>query len=198
MADEEAVGEGSGAEGGDGAGKKKLPMMTIIVIVVVMLVEGVVLGGLFMVMGSGPQGAQAEELEDDPDAEGERQVELMLVSGKFQNTQQGAQAFLYDVTIYVIVREKHRVHMEGLTAEDEGGPVMGAVEINTARISEDISSIFARAQPSELNEPERQSLKRMIQAACNERFGTDPNSEDDDAYVVDVIISNWKRFSTDI
>lgn len=193
MADEEAPETTDDAEEGGGK-KKKLPM-TAIVVAVVMVVEAVILGGAFMVLGGGPKGAQAEELAEDPDAQDEQFVELLLISDKFQNTRQGAQAYLYDATIYVVVREKNRGHMEGGGGEDDEGGEVGAIERLTARISEDVNQIFARAEPAQLNEPERQSLKRLIQAACDERFGKDA---DGDPYVVDVIISNWKRFSSDI
>jgi len=167
----------------DGGGKSKLPMKLVIIVGVVMLVEGAVLGGLWMVFGHQPQAAEAQELEKDTLAEQEELVEVLLIGDKFQNTRQGSQAYLYDATIYVLVKRKNQAQVEAV------------IESNMQRVRQDITQIFAKAEPAHLNEPERQTLKRHILAACKAHFGEDPEHE---PYVSDVIISDWKRFSTDL
>lgn len=186
MADEQT--ETTPEEGG----KKKLPIMTIAVIAVVMVVEAAVLGGLFMVVGGGPETAQAEENAEDPLAEEEELVEVLLIADKFQNSRQGSQAYLYDTTIYVLVKRKNH----GTPEEIEAGEGFDAmIEENLARIRSEVVGIFARAEPAHLNEPEHQTLRRQILERCQQRFGDDPDGE---PYVQDVVISDWKRFSTDI
>mgnify|MGYP000141462360 CR=1 FL=1 len=186
MSDDQA--EATPEEGG----KKKLPIMTIAVIAVVMVVEAAVMGGLFMVFGGEPQTAQADELVEDELAAEEELVEVMLIADKFQNSRQGAQAYLYDTTIYVLVKRKNH----GTPEEIEAGEGFDAkIAENLARIRSEVVGIFARAEPAHLNEPEHQTLRRQILERCQERFGEDAEGE---PYVQDVVISDWKRFSTDI
>ncbi|XAL99040.1 hypothetical protein OT109_15820 [Phycisphaeraceae bacterium D3-23] len=175
----------------DGPAKKKLPMMTIIVILVVMLVEGAVLGGVFMVMSSSPGAAQADEPVDDTLAAEEEEVEVMLIADKFQNSRQGAQAFLYDTTIYVLVKRKNLGTEEEI---EEGGGFEATVAGHLGRVRGEMVSIFARAEPAHLNEPEHQTLRRQILEAMRKRFGNDPDGE---PYVLDVVISDWKRYDSD-
>lgn len=171
--------------------KKKLPM-TVIVIAAVMLVEAVVLGGLFMAFGSKPDVAQAESLEDDELAAEEELVEIMLIADKFQNSRQGAQSFLYDTSIYVLIKRKHM----GTPEEIEAGEGFAAtIALNVARVRSEVVGIFARAEPAHLMEPEHQTIRRQILEACQKRFGDDADGE---PYVQDIVISDWKRFSTDM
>lgn len=164
-------------------GKSKLPMKLMIIVVAVMLAEGVVFGGIWMMFASGPESVQADPIEEDALAEQEELVEVMLIADKFQNTRQGAQAYLYDASVYVLVRRKNQAHVEA------------EIEANMARIRQGITQVFAKAEPAHLNEPERQTLKRQILADCESRFGKEPGGE---AYIVDVVISDWKRFSADL
>ncbi len=163
--------------------KKKLPMKMIIILAVVMVVEGAIIGGGVVLFGPEPPTAQAEGLTPDVKAAEFEEVELLLIGDKFQNTRQGAQAYLYDATIYVLVQRRHSAHVET------------EIEENMNRISQEITEIFSRAEPAQLNEPNRLTLKRQILDRCQERFGDDADSE---PYVRDVVISNWKRFSTDL
>lgn len=163
--------------------KKKLPMKMIIILAVVMVVEGVIFGAGYFIFGDKPPTSHAEGLEVDDKAAEFELVEVLLIGDKFQNTRQGAQAYLYDATIYVVVQQRHRTHIE-TTIEKEMG-----------RISQEVTEVFARAEPAQLNEPDRLTLKRQILEKCESRFGDDADGE---AYVRDVVISNWKRFSTDL
>ncbi|MEO0476918.1 MAG: hypothetical protein AAF085_13250 [Planctomycetota bacterium] len=163
--------------------KKKLPLKIIIVLAVVMVVEGVIIVGGIMLFGDDPPAVQAEGLDTDAKAAEFQEVEVLLVGDKFQNTRQGAQAYLYDATIYVLVQQRHSDHIKQ------------EIEKNIHRISQEVTEVFARAEPAQLNEPDRLTLKRQILDKCQKRFGDDADGE---PYVRDVVISNWKRFSTDL
>lgn len=164
-------------------GKKRLPKKMLIVIAIVMVVEGALFGAGFILFGDKPPEVSAEGLTEDVLADGLEPVEVLLVGDKFQNTRQGAQAYLYDATIYLVVRRKDQGHVESM------------IESDMARISEEVTEIFARAEPAQLDEPDRHTLKRQIKERCQKRFGDDPEGE---PYVQDVVISNWKRFSADL
>lgn len=167
---------------GEAPTKKKLPMKIIVILAVVMVVEGVIFSAGYFVFGDKPPTVEAQGLDTDDKAAEFELVEVLLIGDKFQNTRQGAQAYLYDATIYVVVQERHRAHVET------------EIEDQVARISQEVTEIFARAEPAQLNEPDRLTLKRQILDRCKERFGDDADTE---PYVRDVVISNWKRFSTD-
>lgn len=173
------------------AAKKSLPIKTIIVIAVVMLIEGVVLGGLFMAFGSSPGTAQAEEAVDDETIAEEEAVEIELIAGKFQNRRQGAQSFLYDTTIYILVKRKNLGTEEEI---EKGGGFEAMVESHVGRIRGKVVSIIATAAPAHLNETEHETLKRQLLTMVNEMFGEDP---DGDPYVLDVVIGDWKEFPSD-
>lgn len=162
--------------------KKKFPVKVLIILAIVVVVQGAIFGAGYFVFGDKPPTVEAQGLDIDDKAAEFELVEILLIGGKFQNTRQGAQAYLYDATIYVVVQERHRVHVEAVIGEQE------------ARISEEIVEVFARAEPAQLNEPGLLTLKRQILSKCKERFGEDADKE---LYVRDVVISNWKRFSTD-
>ncbi|MEM6258356.1 MAG: flagellar basal body-associated FliL family protein [Planctomycetota bacterium] len=176
MAEEEATTEQAPA-------KKKLPMKMIIILAIVMVVEGAILTGGFFLFSDKPPAVQAEGLQADDKAAEFELVEILLIGDKFQNTRQGAQAYLYDATIYVLVQQRHSAHVEA------------EIQEKMNRISQEITEIFARAEPAQLNEPDRLTLKRQILERCEKRFGDDADGE---PYVRDVVISNWKRFSTDL
>ncbi|MBX2852207.1 MAG: hypothetical protein KTR15_10715 [Phycisphaeraceae bacterium] len=163
--------------------KKKLPMKMIIILAVVMVVEGAIFGAAYFILGDKPPAVQAEGLDEDDKASEFELVEVLLIGDKFQNTRQGAQAYLYDATVYVVVQERHRAIIET------------EIEDQMARISQEVTEVFARAEPAQLNEPDRLTLKRQILDRCEKRFGDDAEGE---PYVRAVVISNWKRFSTDL
>jgi len=163
--------------------RKKLPVKLLIIIGIVMVVEGAVIGGGIMLFGPDPPKVQAQGLTEDSKAAELELVEVLLIGDKFQNTRHGSQAYLYDATIYIVVQRRHE------------GYIKDEIESNMARISQEITEVFARAEPAQLNEPDRLTLKRQILDKCEKRFGDDAEGE---PYVRDVVISNWKRFSADL
>jgi len=166
----------------DDAAKKKLPKKMLIVMGIVMVVEGALFGGGYLLFGPEPPSVSAQGLTPDSQAADQELVEVMLIGDNFQNTRQGAQSYLYDATIYVVVQQRNKGHIEE------------QIELNMARISQDVAEVFARAEPTVLSEPNRLTLKRQILAICQERFG---ENADHEPYVHDVVISNWVRHNTD-
>lgn len=177
MADE----ENNSAEAGPQ--KKKLPLKMIIIIAIVMVVEGAVIGGGIILFGPEPPSVAAQGLTPDDKAAELELVEVLLIGDKFQNVRHGSQAYLYDATIYIVVQRRHVGHVES------------EIEANMARVSQEVTEVFARAEPAQLNEPDRLTLKRQILEKCEKRFGEDAEGE---PYVKGVVISNWKRFSADL
>lgn len=176
MAEEDATNEETPA-------KKGLPKKMLIIIAVVMVVEGAILGAGFLLFGESPPPVSAQGLTPDDKAMQLEPIEVLLIGDKFQNTRHGAQAYLYDATIYVVVQRRHESYIQT------------EIESNMARISQEVTEVFARAEPAQLNEPDRLTLKRQILEKCEKRFGEDADGE---PYVSDVVISNWKRFSADL
>ena len=176
MADEETTSPAPQA-------KKRLPMKMLIIIAVVTVVEGAFFGAIYFMFGEDPPAVAAQDLKEDEKAKTLEQVEVLLIGDKFQNTREGAQAYLYDATIYVVVRRQDQAYVEE------------EIKSNIARISEEVTEIFARAEPAQLREPEKLTIKRQIMEKCKKRFGEDADGE---PYVKDVVISNWKRFSADL
>lgn len=167
----------------DAPAKKRLPMKMIIVVAVVMIVEGALFGAGIMLFGDSPPAVEASTLEDDQKAKEQDLVEVLLVGGKFQNTRQGAQAYMYQTSIYVLVKQKDQAYVEEQIK----------AEIN--RITDEIIEVFARAEPAELSAPERLELKRKIMAKCNERFKVDADGK---PYIHGVVMSGWMRISSDL
>ncbi|MEM6392312.1 MAG: flagellar basal body-associated FliL family protein [Planctomycetota bacterium] len=161
--------------------KKKFPLKMAIVLAAVMIVEGLAIGIAFWVAG-GPSEVEATTAFDDPEAEENRPTILLVTSGKYQNTRSG-QPFLYDTEIQVSVKNKHADLVQEKVTNLE------------PMISDRVVTIFRRAEPAHLNEPERQTLKRQLKATLNDILG---NSPDGEPFVIEVLISNMKQFSTDI
>ena len=145
------------------AGKKGLPLMPIIAVGAVLLIEAVVIVGLFVFSGA-PETATAAEGQSDVVAELEMPVEIKVIQGKFQNTSSGRN-LMYDTEIYVVVKKKH---------EEQ---VQEKVEGMQASIQRDLTTIFRRANPAQLREQELATLTRQVSAALNARFG-DAEAED--------------------
>ena len=73
------------AENSEEAPKKGLPLVPIIAVGAVLLIEAVLIVGLFMFSG-GPEAATANPGEPDEMAEMQMPAEIMVARGKFQNT----------------------------------------------------------------------------------------------------------------
>ncbi len=162
-------------------GKKKLPLKMFLVLAVVLLVEGAAISAAFMLAG-GPSDVQATQNVADSEAEQNRAVECLVVTGKFQNTRSG-QPYLYDTEVGVTVKQKHREVVEAKLAEMQ------------LKIGDEVTTVFRRAQPAHLDEPDRKTISRQIHAALDRLLGEDADGE---KYVIEVLIPRMRKYSSDI
>ncbi len=162
-------------------GKKKFPIKTLIIMLVVLIIEGAAISAAFLLSG-GPEEVKADGAAEDEAAMMEQPVEVLVVSDKFQNTRSG-RSFLYDTEVYIVIRGKHQDYIDR------------AIENMRAQISTEIATIFRRAEPSHLLEPELSTLTRQIRAALDKRFGHDDEGE---PYVQEVLIRKCTQYRADM
>ena len=160
--------------------KKGLPLVPIIAVAAVLLIEAAVIVGLFVFSG-GPSEVKAEPGVADLVAEGEEPAEVLILSGKFQNTKSG-RSYMYDTEIYVVVKQKHLEYMEEKKEQMQ------------ASITKDITTIFRRAEPSHLREQDLATLTRQVRAALESRWGHDVN---DEPYIQEVLVTKCMEFASD-
>jgi flagellar basal body-associated protein FliL len=160
--------------------KKGLPLIPIIAVASVLLLEAVVIVGLFMFSG-GPSEVKAEPGLADEIAAGEAPAEILVLAGKFQNTKSG-RSFMYDTEIYVKTKQKHLELLEERKEQLQ------------ATITKEIATIYRRAEPSHLREQELATLTRQVTSALEEVFGEDEN---DEPYVQEVLITKCMEFASD-
>ncbi|MBN8645061.1 MAG: hypothetical protein J0L61_07445 [Planctomycetes bacterium] len=176
--------------------KGGLPMKTIGMIVGLLVAEGAGIYLLMSMMGK-PSEVKATELHEDHDAEGEKLVELPVLSERFTNTSSG-RLFVWDLELLVKVKTKHAGDVSVLAKgakeapkkDDHGGgggekgaahePSIGVAEELKARVAEirtGIGTIVASAQHPYFTEPGRETLTRQILEYLQEVFKQDPQGE---------------------
>ncbi len=152
------------AANADGAeGKKKLPIKTALILAVALLIEGVAISTVFII-AKGPAPLQADAGLAENLADEEKQVEVLVIAEKFQNTRTG-RSYLYDTEIYVLIRKKH--------ADDVDASIQGM----QAQLSTEIATLFRRAEPSYLMEPELATLTRQVGSVLVDKIGPDSDGE---------------------
>ncbi|MEM7681086.1 MAG: hypothetical protein AAF288_03935 [Planctomycetota bacterium] len=161
--------------------KKKPPIKMLAIVAVVMVVEAIAVGAVFLLSG-GPSPVEATEGLEDAEEAANRPVEVMVVADKFQNTRSG-KSYLISADIYVTVRTKH---------EDQ---VTERIASNVHQLTDDIRTVFHRAEPAHLSEPGAATLKRQIASVINAELGVDPDGE---PYVIEVLLPRMHRFASDI
>lgn len=155
-----------------GAGqKKKLPLKTAAILVAVLLLEAGAISAAFLLSG-GPADVKAEGASKDAVAAAMQPVEIMVLAEKFQNTRTG-RSYLYDTELFIVTQQKHQKNIEAQIAAMR------------AQITTDVATIFRRADPSHLLEPELSTLTRQIRATLDNRLGYD---EDGKPYVQEVLM----------
>lgn len=177
MADENKDAAAAPEEGG----KKKLPIKTALVLIVALLIEGIAITSVF-IMAKGPEPIRADAGLDEQLADEEKQVEVLVIEEKFQNTRTG-RSYLYDTEIYVLIRNKH--------IDDVEANILGM----KAQLSTEIATIFRRAEPSYLMEPNLATLTRQVGAVLVEKIGTDSDSE---PFVQGTLIKKCIRIRADM
>ena len=173
--------ENQAAEGNEESSPKgSSPLKAIIIIVVVLLLEGVTIVGTMMMSG-GPAPAQAIDVETELEDELNKLVEVLVVSGKFDNQRSG-RTYLYDTEVFVTVRNKNFAQFET------------DLESVKTQLSVDVQTVFRRAEPAHFQEPTRATLTRQIKAKLDERFGKDGN---DEPVIEAVLIGKCLPYRTD-
>jgi hypothetical protein len=178
MADDEKKADAASPEG---EGKKKLPLKTLIILVAALLIEAVAIAAVFMI-AKGPEPIQADAALSEELASAEKPVEVLVIQEKFQNTRTG-RSYLYDTEIYVIIRNKHFDAVEG------------TIQSMQAQLSTEIATIFRRAEPSYMMEPDLATLSRQIGAVLVQKLGTDSEGE---PYVMGTLIKKCIRIRADM
>ncbi len=179
MADEKNKDAAPAAEEG---AKKTLPIKTLIVLLVALLIEGAAISAVFMI-AKGPEPIRADAGLAEDLADEERQVEVLVIEEKFQNTRTG-RSYLYDTEVYVLISKKY--------VDDVEANILGM----KAQLSTEIATIFRRAEPSYLMEPNLATLTRQVGAVVVEKLGTD--SVTDEPYVQGTLIRKCIRIRADM
>jgi hypothetical protein len=165
----------------DAEGKKKLPIKTALILLVALLIEGAAISAVF-IMAKGPEAIKADAGLADELADEEKQVEVLVISEKFQNTRTG-RSYLYDTEVYVLIRKKHLDDVEASIQEMQ------------AQISTELATIFRRAEPSYLMEPNLATLTRQVGTVLVDKIGTDSDSE---PFVLGTLIKKCIRIRADM
>lgn len=178
MADDEKKNESGAAEAG---GKKKLPLKTAIILLAALLIEGVAITAVF-VIAKGPEPIRADAGLSEELASAEKQVEVLVIAEKFQNTRTG-RSYLYDTEIYVIIRNKHTKQVDD------------TIQGMQAQLITEIATIFRRAEPSYMMEPDLATLSRQVGAVLVDKLGVDSGGE---PYVMGTLIKKCIRIRADM
>lgn len=136
-------------------------LKTIIIVAAVLLIEGATIMGT-MYFSGGPSEASAGQ--DPSILAADKQVEVLLLEGKFDNRMAGV-TYLYETEIYITTRNANKEFVEK------------TIEANKAAITVDVGAVFRRAEPAVFQEPTYATLSRQIKAALDQRFGKDDKNE---------------------
>ncbi len=165
----------------DADDKKKLPIKTALILIVALLIEGVAISTVFIV-AKGPEPIRADAGLAEDLGDEEKEVEVLVIAEKFQNTRTG-RSYLYDTEIYVMIRKKHT------------DVVDTSIQGMQAQLSTEIATIFRRAEPSYLMEPELATLTRQVGAVLVTKIGDDSDSQ---PYVLGTLIKKCIRIRADM
>jgi len=163
------------------SGKKKLPLKMILIMAGMLLIEGAAITAAFWFAG-GPTAVKADPLANTAAIEAEQPVEHLVIRDKFQNTRTGRN-YLYDTEVYVTVPKKHEEH------------VKKALEAQQGQLRAEIATIFRRAEPAHLNEHDRATITRQIDAVLQRHLKQDAEGE---PYIRSTFISKMVEHRADI
>ncbi len=128
----------------------------IIITVVLLVLEGAVLGGVFMMMNK-PKAAEATEPVVVADPEEEKLVEVLVLNERLANDRSGL-TYVYPTEIYLQVKKKD----EESVAEE--------IERFKNEIRADVVALWRTAEPQHLQEPRMESMTRRVETLLRERF----------------------------
>ena len=161
---------------------KKFAAKTLLILGGVLVMEIATVVAVFMIAGEPPIAEGATSAGKDLLLDLEQPMEVLVVADKFPNSKRG-KTYLYDTEIYIEIRKKN------------DAPVQNRIDNMAARIRADVATIFRKAEPTHLLEPELSTLKRQIRAALDKRLGQDENG---DPYVDDIQIPKCNQFRADV
>jgi len=150
------------------SGGKKFAIITV----VLLIVEGAVLGGVFMILNK-PKTAEATAPVVVADPEEEKIVEVLMLNERLANDRSGL-TFVYPTEIYVQVKKKHE---ESISEE---------IERLKNELRADISALWRTAEPQHLQEPRMESMTRRVETLLRERF--DKRGADEEPVVQKCVI----------
>lgn len=174
-----------GAAAPEPAKKGGLLSKTPVLLAGVMVVEAVVLVAGFKILGGKPQAATGAELvadakaDDKGTADKKKTVEVQVVEFKAPNKSSG-RTFLYDVSIYVVVKAQFEQR------------VKDTFKANEALIQDRIRTIIAESDPDKLgggSEPGLETLRRQVKYQLDEIVG--------DGVIDEVLVPRCIPFRTD-
>ena len=155
-------------------------MKTMMVLLAVLLLEGGTIG-VTMYFAGGPREVKGGVPEGERGPAGDRPVEVLVIEGRFPNTQTGRH-FLYDTQVYVTVSQRH------------GEQIKEDIKAMKAQISMSIATIIRRAHPSYFQEATLATLRRQMKAALDDLTGLTPEGE---SYIQKVLITKCNPFQSD-
>jgi flagellar basal body-associated protein FliL len=188
---------GEKKDGGASGGAAGLLTKTPVLLGAVMVLEAVVLFGAFKMLAGSPTPASGADLashdgEGGGDGHGakgggdgaggssrNRSVEINVVNFKAPNKLSG-RTFLYDVSIYVVVKS------------DEAERVKQVIKDREALIQDRIRTIIAQSDPEKLgggSEPGLETLRRQVKYQLDEIVG--------EAQIAEVLVPRCIPFRTD-
>lgn len=156
------------------------PLKTCMMLMGIFLVEAFAVTGLFVFLS--PDSASASDKKAVAAAMAEKDVEIPVVKDKFANSLSG-RTYLYDTEVVISSRNKHKEDVKKLLGERE------------AHIRADIAEIFRAAEPVHLHETTLATIRRQIQSRLNHHLG---NSDENESYILEVIIPKCTKYRVDI
>src|SRR5437899_4499320 len=161
--------------------KKGLPIKTIGIVAGIMVAEAV--GVFLFVSASGPraQGAAAQTIKGEDQADLDASMEIPLLEEKFQNMQTG-RAWIWDTEIVLKVRARNEAY------------VTKELEKRHAETAEGVALIFRRSPHNNLKEPGLETINRQVTAYMNQVLGKDADGKE---RLERVVIPKCKGFPAD-
>lgn len=153
-----------------GGGGMKFAIITVVLLVL----EGAVLGGVFMMMNK-PKAAEATEPVVHADPEEEKLVEVLVLNERLANDRSGL-TYVYPTEIYVQVKKKDETW------------VTEEIERFKNELRADIAAVWRTAEPHHLQEPRMESMTRRVETLLKDRFDKH-NGEDEPVVQKCVIVS---------
>ena len=144
------------AEGAEAAKKGGGGAKFAIITVVLLVLEGAVLGGVFMMMNK-PKAAEATEPVVHVDPEEEKLVEVLVLNERLSNDRSGL-TYSYPTEIYVQVKKKDETW------------VTEEIERFKNELRADIAAVWRTAAPHHLQEPRMESMTRRVETLLRDRF----------------------------